>query len=113
MKAKMCRTATQIRALREQFLNYQCQAHNCADTLADADAQWKSTLPISRPSDAQLIVFLIFLDYRWLHCTNEWFQFLSICKAVCAVITIVIYPKKAISAAEHTSGAVKHCFASA
>jgi hypothetical protein len=38
MKAKMCHTATQIGALCEQFLTYQCQAHNCADALADADA---------------------------------------------------------------------------
>jgi hypothetical protein len=37
IKAKMHCTATQIGALCEQFLTYQCQAHDCADTLADAD----------------------------------------------------------------------------
>jgi hypothetical protein len=38
MKAKMHQTATQIRALHEQFLTYQYQAHDCANALADADA---------------------------------------------------------------------------
>lgn len=38
MKAKMRHTATQIGALCEQFLTYQCQAHDCANALVDADA---------------------------------------------------------------------------
>ena len=38
MKAKMRCTTTQIGALCEQFLTYQHQAYDCADTLADTDA---------------------------------------------------------------------------
>ena len=43
----MCHTATQIGALCEQFLTYQCQAHNCADALMDADAYMQIELIIS------------------------------------------------------------------